>query len=191
MNTDKISNSLNSSRFFLVRSSTINAMKLCWTGLLLSCLTPWQALAIPPKSMPNGTAFAQLSSRLDQQAGDVVRMELKDSLQRMSSTGDSVTVNQGGSYIIIASPQVTATKDGGCLDAWLVLNGKDVKNSGVRLCQAKSGNTNVLVCQAIMHLNKGDKIQVKTSGKDAMLDAISPKQGPLIPSIIFSVMGLN
>jgi citrate lyase gamma subunit len=191
MNTDKISNSLNSSRSFLVRSSSVNAMKLCWTGLLLSCLTPWQALAIPPKSISDGTAFAQLSSSLDQQTGSVVRMELKDSLRRMTATGDSVIVNQGGSYLIIASPQVTATKDGGCLDAWLVLNGKDIKNSGVRICQAKAGNTNVLVSQAMMQLKKGDKIQVKTSGKDAMLDAISPKQGPLIPSIIFSVMGLN
>ena len=85
-------------------------------------------------------------------------------------------VKNPGSYLILAAPQVTATKDGGCLDAWFVLNGQDVKNSGVRLCQAKKDNTNVLVSQVVMKLKLGDKIQVKTAGDGAKLDAIQPKK---------------
>jgi hypothetical protein len=180
-----------SDRLFSVKSSPFNIFKLSLTGLLLSGLTPWHALAIPPKAIQNGSAFAQLSSTLDQRADGLVRFESKDTLQRMSATEDSLTTTQGGSYLIIASPQVTATKDGGCVDAWIAVNGQDVKNSGVRLCQAKAGNTNVVVSQVIMNLKKGDKIQVKSSGKDVKLDAIKPQSGPLIPSIIFTVVGID
>jgi hypothetical protein len=161
-------------------------------GLLIAFLIPGYALAITPRSaVPKGTAFAQLSSTIDQQAGGIVQFELKDSLEKMSATANSVVVEQEGTYLIIASPQVTATKDGGCLDAWLMVNGKNVKNSGVRICQAKAGNTNVVVSQSTMFLKKGDKLQVKTNGKNAKLDAITAKGEPLIPSIILSIMGLT
>jgi len=108
----------------------------------------------------------------------------------MSATINSVVVEQDGTYLIIASPQVTATKEGGCFDAWIVVNGQDVQNSGVRLCQSQAGSTNVIVSQVIMSLKQGDTIQVKTSGTDVKLDAISPQEGPEIPSIILSIWGL-
>jgi hypothetical protein len=108
----------------------------------------------------------------------------------MTATKNSVTVTQDGSYLIIASPQVTATKDGGCLDAWITVNSKDVQNSGVRICQAKTGNTNVVVSQIIMYLKRGDTIQVKTSGKDSKLDAILSTKSPNIPSIILTITAL-
>jgi hypothetical protein len=81
-------------------------------------------------------------------------------------------------------------KDGGCLDAWITINGKNLDNSGVRICQSKAGNTNVVVSQSIISLKKGDTIQVKTSGTNAKLDAITAQGAPLIPSIIFTVLGL-
>jgi hypothetical protein len=164
------------------------------TGLVVSLLTPLATLAVtPPKKVSTqglDITFAQLSSDLDQEPGGFVQFEYNDGVQGISFTKNSVTVNRPGSYLIIAAPQVTATKDGGCLDAWMVLNGKDVLNSGVRLCQAKSGNTDVIVSQTVMKLKKGDKIQVKTSGNGAKLDAIVSKEGPHIPSIIFTVLGL-
>ena len=120
-----------------------------------------------------------------------MQLESKDSLQRITATNNSVTLQQSGSYLIIASPQVTATKDGGYLDAWIVVNGQDVKNSGVRISHGKTGDTNVVVSQVIMNLKKGDKIQVKSNGKDTKLDAITANSGPLIPSIIFTVVGLD
>jgi hypothetical protein len=109
----------------------------------------------------------------------------------MSATKNSIIPVQKGTYLVIVSPQVTATGDGGCVNAWIVVNQKDVKNSSVRICQAKAGNTNVVVSQNVLALDKGDTIQVKTSGNNAKLDAISPKGEPLIPSIILTVFGLS
>ena len=183
----------NFSRFYrlhLIGASSLNFFKLSLTGLLLSCLAPWSALAIPT-NRGSQHGFAQFLSAVSQQPGGFVQFELKDTLQRLEATEDSITTDQGGNYLIVASPQVTATKDGGCVDAWLVLNEQDVKNSGVRLCQAKAGNTNVVVSQSIMSLKQGDKLQVKTSGKDVKLDAIKPQKGPLIPSIIFTVLQID
>jgi hypothetical protein len=148
------------------------------------------ALAIPNNPPTQGASFAQLSSKVVQQPGGFVQFESKDSLVRMTATKNSVTVTQDGSYLIIASPQVTATKDGGCLDAWITVNSKDVQNTGVRICQAKTGNTNVVVSQVIMYLKRGDTIQVKTSGKDSKLDAILSTKDPNIPSIILTITAL-
>jgi hypothetical protein len=163
-------------------------------GLFISILTPLAALAVaapkPVSTEGYAITFAQLSSAVDQQPGGFVQFELNDGVKGVTVTKNSVTVVRPGSYLIIAAPQVTVTKDGGCIDAWLVVNGKDVKNSGVRQCQGKAGNTDVVVSQAIMKLKKGDRIQVKTSGNGVKLDAIQPKEEPLIPSIIFTVLGL-
>jgi hypothetical protein len=159
-------------------------------GCLLSVFTVSPALAITPGMAVSGTAFAQLSSSLDQQPQGWVKFESKDALRNMTSTANSVTVQQEGTYLIIASPQVTAMKDGGCLDAWITINGKNLANSGVRICQSKAGNTNVVVSQSIIALKKGDIIQVKSSGTNAKLDAITAQGAPLIPSIIFTVLGL-
>lgn len=148
----------------------------------------------PPKdSAGNSVAItsAQLSSSADQNSGGIIDFEIQDSVNGLSVTKNSITVKKAGSYLIFAAPQVTATKDGGCLDAWFVLNGQDVKNSGVRLCQSQKNNTNVLISQVVMKLKKGDKIQIKTGGDGAKLDAIKPEKGPLIPSVIFTVLGLN
>lgn len=163
----------------------------CLTGFLLSFFIPGNTLAISPSSPPaRGPAFAQLSSAVDQQPGGLVQFESKDSLQGISAKANTIVVTQPGSYLIIASPQVTAINNGGCLDAWIVVNGQDIKNSGVRVCQAKT-ETNVVVSQVIMNLKTGDQIQVKTSGKNTKLDAITTKGQPLIPSIIFTVLGLT
>jgi hypothetical protein len=159
------------------------------TTLFLTLLTSVPVLAAPGQVVIN-TAFAQLSSKIDRSPGRMVRFESRDSVLNMSVTADSVEVKKDGSYLIIASPQVTATKDNGCLNAWLVLNGKGVDNSGVRICQAKAGNTNVVVSQVIMYLKKGDVIQVKTEGANAKLDAISNSGNPLIPSVILTITGL-
>jgi hypothetical protein len=169
----------------------VNKKFVCLSGFLIYFFNYSPALAIPPNVTPVGKdAFAQLSSAVDQQPGGFVKFEIKDSLKTVSATENSIIVQQTGTYLIVASPQVTAIKDGGCLDEWIVVNGQNVKNSGVRICQAKAGNTNVVVSQVVMALKKGDKIQIKTSGKDTKLDAIEVQGEPLIPSIIVTVLGL-
>lgn len=161
------------------------------SSLLVYFLNHSSALAIPTiPPQKGGNSFGQLSSAVDQQPGGIVQFELQDSIQKLSVTENSVGIQTTGTYLIIASPQVTAVKDGGCLDAWIVVNDKAEKNSGVRICQAKAGNTNVVVSQAIMALKKGDKVQIKTSGKNTKLDAIQTSGEPLIPSIILTVLGL-
>lgn len=172
--------------------------KSCLTVVTFSAvINPVVALAAPQAPLKGATTTtfaitsAQLSSAVDQNPGGLINFELKDEVNGLTVTNNSVVVKKPGSYLIVAAPQVTAIKDGGCLDAWFALNGRDIKNSGVRLCQAKKDNTNVLVSQMVMKLKSGDKIQVKTAGDGAKLDAIQPKKGPLIPSIIFTVLGLN
>ena len=161
------------------------------SSLLVYVLNHSSALAIPTiPPQKGGNSFGQFSSGVDQQPGGIVQFELKDSVQKLSATENSVEIQTAGTYLIIASPQVTAVKDWGCLNAWIVVNDKDKKNSGVRICQAKAGNTNVVVSQAIMALKKGDKVQIKTSGQNTRLDAIQPNGEPLIPSIILTVLGL-
>lgn len=120
-------------------------------GCLISLLTPGLALAIPSRTAPaRGTAFAQLSSAVEQKPGGFVQFEQQDSLMLMSATANSVRVEQDGIYLIVAAPQVTITKDEGCIDVWLVVNGQNVKNSGVRECQSKAENTDVIISQTIM-----------------------------------------
>ena len=109
----------------------------------------------------------------------------------MTVTKDAIKILRSGIYLLVASPQVTALEDNGCIDVWLVLNGQDVANSGVRQCQSAKGSTDVVVSQVIIDLKKGDTIQVQTNGKGVKLDAIQPKQGAFIPSVIFTVLGLS
>jgi citrate lyase gamma subunit len=148
----------------------------------------------PVRSVPKpafGITFAQVSSAVDQQPGNNVQFESSDGVKRMDVTKNSVIVKEAGSYLIIASPQVTALKDNGCIDVWMIVNNKDVPNSGVRACQSKAGNTDVVVSQGVFDLKKGDIIQIKTNGKGVMLDAIKPEKGAAIPSIILTVLGLS
>lgn len=166
-------------------------------GMILTTLTPlavW-AGAAPPSKKAATTSFAitsaQLSSAKDQQPGKLVEFEIQNNVRDISVSRNAVTVQKTGSYLLMAAPQITATKNGGCLDLWLTLNGKDIPNSGIRSCQTTAGNTDVLMSQTIIKLKPGDRIQVMTNGNGAILNAIKPEKGPLIPSIIFTIVGLK
>lgn len=163
----------------------------------LAVLTPLSALAgaaPQPKKSPV-TSFAitsaQLSSAKDQPPGKTVQFELKENVNGVDVSNDTVIIKKPGNYLLMVAPQITATQNGGCLDLWLMLNGKNIPNSGIRSCQTTAGNTDVLMSQTIMKLKPGDRIQVMTNGKGGILDAVQPEKGPLIPSIIFTVLGLN
>lgn len=166
-------------------------------SFFLTLLTPLSALAgaAPQPQKPAITSFAitsaQLSSAIDQKPGKLVDFEMRDNVNGIDVARNSVVVKKPGSYLVMAAPQITATKNGGCLDLWLMLNGKDIPNSSIRSCQTTAGNTDVLMSQTIIKLKPGDRIQVMTNGDGAILDAIKPTQGPLIPSVIFTIVGLN
>ena len=63
------------------------------------------------------------------------------SSSRFHSTFDGeikpFTVGEAGPYLIVAAPQVGREGGGpyGCFDLWLRINGADVANSNVQLCQ--------------------------------------------------------
>lgn len=164
-------------------------------GIVLNSMGLGSALAVnPPSRVPMkgyATTYAQVSSLVDQPIGKKIQFESQDGAKGMTVTKDAIKILRSGIYLLIAAPQVTALEDNGCVDVWLVLNGQDVANSGVRQCQSTKGSTDVVVSQVIIDLKKGDTIQVQTNGKGVKLDAIQPKQGAFIPSVIFTVLGLS
>ncbi len=81
----------------------------------------------------------------------------------------------------------------GCFDLWLRVNGKDVANSNVQLCQdADSMAKDVIISQGIVPLKAGDVLEVMMSANNPKanmcIEAIQPAGEPLVPSIIFSMI---
>lgn len=70
-------------------------------------------------------------------------------------------------------------------------NDKDVSNSNTRASVISTNDTIVLVSQAILPLNKGDKINtvisVSSTGQGCGLINTAPSGEPDIPAIIFSI----
>lgn len=148
-------------------------------------------LAVVVGCSGDGGSYAQLSSAVDQEVGDepiFVKFEQDDGSNGVVLADNGVSVDKAGLYLVVAAPQVTASADDGCLSVWLTVNGVDVDNSNVEICQTKEGDTDVIISQGVVQLEKDDLVQVKASSNTAaFLDAISPVDEPLIPSIIFTI----
>ena len=140
-------------------------------------------------------AYIQLSSAKNQDASALepmpVHMELRDAISnvhfdpRRSDT--DVGIVYDGAYFVIAAPQ---TKYGrGCYDLWLRINGSDVENSNIRVCQSDASQTTVGVSQGVLCLNESDVLNVMHSGTG--IEATKPRDEPLIPSIIFTSFRLG
>ena len=157
-------------------------------------VAPRVALAAGNNQNIQNDKYTQLSSAVDQipATGEkmVVKFEQDVSSSDLDLTPNGVMVKKSGLYLVIAAPQVTASMDSGCLDLWLNVSGDDVSNSNVQLCQTKASDTNVVLSQNILHLEKGDMLQVIASSPNngAFLDAIEVADEPLIPSIIFTMV---
>jgi len=149
-----------------------------------------------------GGAYAQLSSAQDQFYDDgqmhLVRMELRDAVYeikfdpRISNT--EITCIKPGNYLLIAAPQVGFKEDVlTSVDFWMVLNGKNVNNSNVRVANTSSKYTDVVVLQAVFPMAANDVLSIGMSSTGGMggIDAISVDGEPLIPSIIFSLLYLG
>ena len=81
----------------------------------------------------------------------------------------------------------------GCFDLWLRVNGADVANSNVQLCQDEGSRAkDVIISQGIVPMEAGDTLEVLMSANHpeaAMcIEAIQPSGEPLEPSIIFSMI---
>ena len=78
----------------------------------------------------------------------------------------------------------------GCFDLWLRVNGVDVANSNVQLCQDEGSMAkDVIISQGIVPLSEGDTVEVMMSANNPeasmCIEAIEPPGEPLVPSIIF------
>ncbi len=149
-------------------------------------------------SMANASQYLQASSTITQCPGkvpEVVKMDITDAADGLAIKNNKITVSEAGAYLIVAAPQVgrEGGGPGGCFDLWLRVNGKDVANSNVQLCQdADSMAKDVIISQGIVPLKAGDVVEVMMSANNPKanlcIEAIQPAGEPLVPSIIFSMI---
>ena len=149
-------------------------------------------------SMANAAEYLQASSTITQCPGmkpTVVKIDVTDAASGVAMKNNKITVGKAGPYLIVAAPQVGREGAGplGCFDLWLRVNGKDVGNSNVQLCQdAGSRAKDVIVSQGIVPLAAGDALEVMMSADNPKakicIEAIRPRGEPLVPSIIFTMV---
>ena len=149
-------------------------------------------------SMAKADQYLQASSTVTQCPGmapEVVQIDITDAANGIAMADNKITVSEAGPYLVVAAPQVGREGAGplGCFDLWLRVNGSDVANSNVQLCQdAGSMAKDVIVSQGIVPLAAGDVLEVMMSANnpeaDMCIEAIQPAGEPLVPSIIFSMI---
>ena len=107
----------------------------------------------------------------------------------------SAQVEEEGFYLAIASPQVGRINEGGVENfrCWLKVGQEDVVNSNV-LMNLEGSTKDVIVCQAVVELKRGDELSVwmsASTGGDVAVEAIKPMGEPLVPSVIFSMLKID
>ena len=150
------------------------------------------------QSMPTPDQYLQASSSITQCPGtapEIVGMDITDAASGLAMAENSITVSEAGAYLIVAAPQVGREGAGplGCFDLWLRVNGADVANSNVQLCQDEGSMAkDVIISQGIVPLEAGDEVEVMMSANNPeanmCIEAIQPDGEPLVPSIIFSMI---
>ena len=144
--------------------------------------------------------FAQIISTIDQRPGTTdpvpVFMDQNDAIAGIEHSNErpaDVVIQESGTYVVIAAPQVGRTSGGeaSSIDFWLRRNGMDIANSNVRCRIQSNENKDVIVNQTMMSFNAGDVINVmmavEKTGEGLGIEAIKTQGRPLIPSIIFSM----
>ena len=144
--------------------------------------------------------FAQIISTKDQRPETTdpvaINMDQNDAISGIVHTPDrlsDVAIQESGTYVVIAAPQVGRTSGDGAssIDFWLRKNGMDIANSNVRCVLGTNENKDVIVNQTMMPFNAGDVLNVMMAvekvGEGLGIEAIKTEGRPLIPSIIFSM----
>ena len=149
-------------------------------------------------SVANAAQYLQASSSVTQcpgKAPTLVEMDIVDAANGIALANNQVTVGEAGPYLIVAAPQVGRDGGGpyGCFDLWLRINGADVANSNVQLCQDEGSMAkDVIISQGIVPMEAGDVLEVMMSASDPeaniCIEAIQPAGEPLVPAIIFSMI---
>jgi hypothetical protein len=142
-------------------------------------------------------ASGTITQRIEEDnVGQVVVIDKVDGASRVSldaATGD-FTIEHEANYLVVAAPQVGRLNAGNNANfrCWLRLNGTNVPDSNVLLNLFSVDVKDVIVSQGLVHLKKGDVIQVVMATDNAKagigVEAIKPTPDePLVPSIIFSL----
>lgn len=155
-------------------------------------------IVLASAGMANADQYLQASSSVTQCPGSeptLVQMDIVDAADGVTLAMNQITISESGPYLIFAAPQVGREGDGpyGCFDLWLRVNGEDVGNSNVQLCQdAGSQAKDVIISQGIVPMNAGDVLEVMMSASnpeaEICIEAIQPAGEPLVPAIIFSMI---
>ena len=142
--------------------------------------------------------YLQASSSVTQCPGSaptLVEMDIIDAAKGITLADNQITVGKAGPYLIVAAPQVGREGGGpyGCFDLWLRINGADVANSNVQLCQDEGSMAkDVIISQGIVPMEAGDALEVMMSASNPeaniCIEAIQPAGEPLVPAIIFSMI---
>ena len=151
-----------------------------------------------PETAQSTAQYLQASSSVTQCPGtepEVVAMDITDAASGVAMVANQLTVSEGGAYLIVAAPQVGREGGGpyGCFDLWLRVNGTDVDNSNVQLCQDEGSMAkDVIISQGIVPLEADDVVGIMMSASNPeaniCIEAIQPEGEPLVPSIIFSMI---
>ncbi len=149
-------------------------------------------------SVANAAQYLQASSSVTQCPGTaptLVEMDIIDAANGVDMANNQITVGEAGPYLIVAAPQVGREGGGpyGCFDLWLRINGADVANSNVQLCQDEGSMAkDVIISQGIVPMEAGDVLEVMMSASNPeaniCIEAIQPAGEPLVPAIIFSMI---
>ena len=97
-------------------------------------------MVVTSVGVANASQYLQASSAVTQCPGtapEVVAMEIVDAANGITLANNKISIGEAGPYLIVAAPQVGREGVGpyGCFDLWLRINGADVANSNVQLCQ--------------------------------------------------------
>ena len=156
------------------------------------------AILVASASVANAAQYLQASSSVTQCPGTVptlVEMDIIDAAEGVTLANNQISVGEAGPYLIVAAPQVGREGGGpyGCFDLWLRINGADVANSNVQLCQDDGSMAkDVIISQGIVPMEAGDMLEVMMSASNPeaniCIEAIQPAGEPLVPAIIFSMI---
>lgn len=146
--------------------------------------------------------YAELSDSTDQEFAVVgepnlitfdTNDEIAGIIHSTSSNPENITIVTTGVYTIFAQPQVAAGSGGaGTFHMWLQKNTGggfvDIANTNIELSLA-SGEEDVIPLATTFMLSAGDIIRLSASVSDIKikLDAQTPANEPVIPSIIFTM----
>jgi hypothetical protein len=139
------------------------------------------------------SAYAQISSSESQMAataGRPIMLNTVDAAKNIENKGGALTFKTAGTYFVMVAGQVgcDTSASQGRVRLWLLQNGLAVSNLNCE--QTVSPDfTAVLVCQAVMACQAGDRLEFiqSASGSGMGMIASTPQSESEVPSVMVSI----